>query len=473
MNSLRGLWHTLTTPRATDEDEARQEYMTKVILTILTMVAFVLVPLETVLASIKIIPLEHPLIALFTFLLFSGVLWLAYRRYQRLSGYVPVIETFLVGLYLNYTRGIGSTGMCFYIIAILLATMLLGVRAQWGVFVLSFGVYLGIGWAHTRGYLPPPPVPETKFADWIMGVGGTFISITLLLQFFTGQYQLALARSRTFALELGQEIAERERAEEKLRRYRDHLKELVQERTQELEEAQAELVRQERLSALGQLTATVAHEIRNPLSTVRASVFAVGDAIERNAMGQVERALQLAERNIIRCNNIITELLDFTRDRVLQLEPTQIDTWLEMVLDEQSIPQDIVCTRELNAGVQVLIDRENFRRAIVNVIDNAIHALQDEESPGNQLTVGAQVVKGQAGPRLEIQVGDTGCGIPADVLPKVIEPLFSTKSFGVGLGLPIVKNILEQHSGGVEIQSEIGQGTTVVLWMPVDMESQG
>jgi signal transduction histidine kinase len=298
-------------------------------------------------------------------------------------------------------------------------------------------------------------------------VGGGFIGITLLLRFFTGQFQHALVRSRTFALELAQEVAEHERTEEELERYQGHLEELVQKRTRELGDAQAELVRRERLSALGQLTATVAHEIRNPLGTVRTSVFSIGDAIERDEMSRVERALQLAERNIIRCDGIIVELLDYTRDRVLQLEPTPIDTWLEMVLDEQPIPPDIVCTRELDASVQVLIDGENFRRAIVNVIDNAIHALQDEESPGDQLTVGAHVVKDGAGRRLEIRIGDTGYGIPADVLPRVFEPLFSTKSFGVGLGLPIVKDILELHGGGVEIRSKESEGTTVTLWLPV------
>jgi signal transduction histidine kinase len=266
------------------------------------------------------------------------------------------------------------------------------------------------------------------------------------------------------------DITERKQAEQELGRYREHLEELVEERTRELKEAQAELLRQERLSALGQLTATVAHEIRNPLGTVRTAVFAIGDAIEREQLGRVERARQLAERNILRCDRIITELLDYTRERALDLKLTQIDPWLETVLVEQIIPAPIVCTRELNAGVEILVDSENLRRAVINVVNNAVDALQDAKAIGNELIISTRINE----ERLEMRFKDTGCGIPPDALDKIFEPLFSTKSFGIGLGLPIVKSILEQHGGGVEVQSTIpglsegkaGQGTTVTLWLP-------
>ena len=269
---------------------------------------------------------------------------------------------------------------------------------------------------------------------------------------------------------LREQAIEKRRAEEELESYHDHLEELVEERTRELETTQEELIRKERLAALGQLTTTVAHEIRNPLGTVRSCVFSIGDAIERDEMERVERALQLAERNIIRCDNIITELLDYTRDRPLQVEPaTRIDGWLDALLDEQVIPEDIVCTRELASDAQVSIDCEHLRRAIVNVLDNAVDALQDKEATDNQLNVSTHIVSGDrpTADRLEIRFSDTGPGIPDDVLDRVFEPLFSTKSFGVGLGLSIVKSILEQHSGGVEIESKVGLGTTVVLWLPV------
>jgi PAS domain S-box-containing protein len=269
-------------------------------------------------------------------------------------------------------------------------------------------------------------------------------------------------------IELQQEVLERSRAERELEHYRDRLEELVVERTRELEKAQAELMRKERLSVLGRLTATVAHEIRNPLGTVRSSVFSIGDAIDRDEMNRVERALQLAERNIVRCDAIITELLDYTRDQVLQKSPIQIDGWLDRILDEaldqRTIPESIALVRELHADAEIIVDGERFRRAIINIVSNAVDAMR-ERGPfeKNQLTVSTHIVDD----RLEIGISDTGCGIPNAMLDRLFEPLFSTKSFGIGLGLPIVKGIMEQHGGDIEISSQAGVGTTVVLWLPL------
>lgn len=235
----------------------------------------------------------------------------------------------------------------------------------------------------------------------------------------------------------------------------------------EIKRAQAELVRQERLSALGQLTATVAHEIRNPLGTVRTCVFAIGDAIEQKQLERVERALQLAERNIVRCDTIISELLDFTRGGALQRRSTNLDVWLNSVLDEMldqgTIPQGITCIRELNANIEVSTDTEHLHRALINVVSNAVDAMQECGENGSRLTISTHVVD----ERVEIAIRDTGCGISDAVRDKLFEPLFSTKSFGIGLGLPIVKGIMEQHGGGIEISSRANEGATVVLWLPI------
>jgi len=248
-----------------------------------------------------------------------------------------------------------------------------------------------------------------------------------------------------------------------LRTLINNLEQKVAERTTQLKDAQAELIRQERLATLGKLTATIAHEIRNPLATVNTSIFSIGAAMEKNDTERIKRALTLAERNVRRCDNIITELLDYTRKLEIRPDKVNIDRWMNGILDEQTFPEGIECRRNLNCGLEVRIDREHMRRAVINVITNAVHALSEENSPGNELTIETAI----SGQNLAIRIIDTGPGIPDNLQQKIFEPLFSTKGFGVGLGLSIAKDIMEKHHGGIDIKSKVGEGTTVILWMPL------
>ncbi len=259
-------------------------------------------------------------------------------------------------------------------------------------------------------------------------------------------------------------VIKRNRMEKELNKHQRHLEVLVRERTQELEKAQEELINKERLAVLGQLTATVSHEIRNPLGTVRNAVFSISEAVKHNEIDRVNRSLKLAERNIKRCDRIINELLDFTRERKINCELTNIDRWLESVLDEQEIPEDIECVRDLNTNIDLPIDRELVLRAVNNVVSNAVQALQEENSKGNQL----KVISTANGDQLEIHFIDTGPGIPEELIEKIFEPLFSTKSFGIGLGVPVVKDMMEAHHGKFEIKSKAGKGTTATLSLPMN-----
>ena len=152
------------------------------------------------------------------------------------------------------------------------------------------------------------------------------------------------------------DITARKRAEEELARHRERLEELVEARSRELDEAQRELVRSERLAAIGQLTGTVSHELRNPLGTIRSSFAIVGSHLQ-STHGPVARALERIERNIDRCVTIIDELLAYTRVRDMHLQPVAIDEWLtEQVVDED-IPHSISVVLDCQSGARVLIDR--------------------------------------------------------------------------------------------------------------------
>lgn len=293
-------------------------------------------------------------------------------------------------------------------------------------------------------------------------IGGFLIAGLAGAAFF-----LMWSRNRT----LRTMLAERKRATEEIHRLNEGLEQRVDERTAELRGAQAELVRAERLATLGQLTGTVAHELRNPLGAVMSSLGVIRLKCEKAGL-DMEVTLDRANRGIKRCDGIVTELLDFARSRGLQPEPTPLDAWLGELLDEQQLPEGITVIRDCGLdGAVVSIDRDEVRRAVINVIDNACQAMANADGDNGDNSTAGQgeltVATRKNGERIEIEVDDTGSGIPEDVLPKIFEPLFSTKSFGVGLGLSIVRQVAEHHGGGLEISSKRGQGTQAILWLPL------
>ncbi len=328
------------------------------------------------------------------------------------------------------------------------------------------------------GAAPHPEGADAALA-WVDDSGVTLRSVLLAVHrcgdtcqhnFSTSDGDILLSALRVYAFPMPgervgvalEDILERKNGERELERYRHQLEELVQDRTKALEDAQHEIVRNERLAALGQLIGTVSHELRNPLGTIRASTFAISSFLKTEQLDRIPNVIARVERSVIRCDRIIEELLDFTRDPVLERREVHIDDWLRGVVADIGVSPEIVCQWDLDAACTLSFDTEQFRRVMINLVTNATHAMEEEGAPGNRLTLATRGVEGG----VKIMVSDQGVGMSPDVLAKVFEPLFSTKGFGVGLGVPIIRGIVEAHGGRIRYESTVQQGTTAIVWLP-------
>jgi signal transduction histidine kinase len=256
-------------------------------------------------------------------------------------------------------------------------------------------------------------------------------------------------------------------ANAELLRHQDNLETLVRERTRELEASQQQLLTKERLAALGRLTATVSHELRNPLGTIRTTIRSVQSQLDVE-QPKLKRMFDRLDRNIVRCVRIIDDLLAYTRIGKLEKQAVELDTWLSTFVEDMQIPAEVELTLDLHARVRLQLDPRRFGQAVQNVVQNAYQSMTQRPEPdcACQLRIAAQTTER----RVEVVVTDTGPGVPPEDLEHIFDPLFSTRSFGIGLGLPLVKQILELHDGGVEFESRPGSGCVVTLWLPLPTE---
>jgi len=238
---------------------------------------------------------------------------------------------------------------------------------------------------------------------------------------------------------------------------------------QDLKKLHSQLLQCDRLASLGTLSAGVAHEIKNPLAIIiqglaflRASM-PEGDAIAIDAVERIEKAG-------MRAANIVRDLLSFSRQNPPALEAQNIAAVIEDTLplvEHQIKLKNIKILRRVSADLPfVKVDNSQMKQAFINIILNAVEAMPR----GGTITIAVEKPKTQAeSSNLEIRFTDSGCGITEENLHKVFDPFFSTKQKqgGTGLGLSVTKGIIEGHNGTVEIESKLGEGTTVIVRLPI------
>lgn len=225
-----------------------------------------------------------------------------------------------------------------------------------------------------------------------------------------------------------------------------------------LSETQRKLIQSEKLASIGQLAAGVAHELNNPLANISLNA----EMLMRTCKDETTaRKLKVIEENVASAAKIIRDLLDFSREPRLELEYLDVNEVIEKTLESLKYKmKGIKLVKNLYPVPEILGDRVRLRQVFTNLISNAIQAMEE----GGTLTITSQRV----GNWVEVKVSDTGKGIAREHLSKIFDPFFTTKGVGkgTGLGLAITYSIVQKHKGWIDVESEIGKGTTFTVKLP-------
>jgi signal transduction histidine kinase len=214
----------------------------------------------------------------------------------------------------------------------------------------------------------------------------------------------------------------------------------------------------ERLVTIGKVAGGIAHELRNPLNVVKTSVYYLLNA--RDAPPEkIKTHLERIERQVGVADRVITALNDFARLPIPQLEPVDVEVCLKEAVENTSLPAAVTVEWSLAAPAPlVLADREQLQIVLGNLIRNARDAMPD----GGRLVLGAHL----DGDFVDISIRDSGIGITPEHLPRILEPLYSTKAKGIGLGLSLANEIVRRHQGTLSVTSEAGAGSTFTVRLP-------
>ncbi len=218
----------------------------------------------------------------------------------------------------------------------------------------------------------------------------------------------------------------------------------------------------ERLAAIGEFAARVAHEVRNPLTSIKGFTFLVGRP--KTTPEQIQQYTALIIEEIDRLDTIIKDILHFSRQSVLHPKEHCIEEVIDRALtltEKQRTDQGIQLNRVSHCNnVRVMIDPERILQVFLNLIINAVHAMES----GGALTIQSITRDG----KVVIDIGDSGGGIPPENIDLIFDPFFTTKETGTGLGLPITRRILEEHGGDISVDSAIGVGTKFTITLPLE-----
>lgn len=232
-------------------------------------------------------------------------------------------------------------------------------------------------------------------------------------------------------------------------------------------ELEQQLLQSEKLAGLGQLSAGIAHELRNPLNAINIAAYCVAEGLRdpEPERAELEEQLKLIQRNVARAERIITDILQFARPSGAAPMPVDINELIETtlsLLDKSFVARGLVVEKELNGGPKAFCSPDTAKQVLLNVIVNALQAMPDGGTLGLRTFYDAQREMVCA------EISDTGPGIPPEHLSSIFNPFFTTKEpgQGTGLGLSIARSAVEKAGGQITVESDWGRGTTLRVQLP-------
>jgi signal transduction histidine kinase/putative methionine-R-sulfoxide reductase with GAF domain len=249
---------------------------------------------------------------------------------------------------------------------------------------------------------------------------------------------------------------------QELKAFSHQMEEKIQKTTADLRKTEAQLIRSEKLAALGQLAAGIAHEIRNPLTSINILIHSLTENLSTENSRWED--LKVIEEEILRINEIVDQFLRFAKPASPLFEKTDLIPIFEetlQLLRPQLEKGKITVKKELDTLPLITVDKEQIKQVILNLLMNAIQSMRE----GGELSISGRFSKD--GYWVELTIQDSGVGIPLENVDKLFDPFFSTKEGGIGLGLSIAHRIIDQHHGKIEVESNPGRGTRFTLLLPV------